>query len=61
MKKVLIAAASAALLTGCAITTEGTLTEPLQEKPDTVCIINNPAVAIVKSTPSFSNRSRPEA
>lgn len=48
MKKVLIAAASAALHTGCAITTEGTLTEPLQEKPDTVCIINNPAVAIGK-------------
>lgn len=43
----------AVLLTGCAITTEGSLNAPLTERPDTICIVRNPAVAIVEALGVF--------
>lgn len=50
MNKVILLPVAAALLSGCsAITTKGSLSAPLTEKPDTVCIIRNPAVAVGKS------------
>ena len=49
MKALFLLPVAALALGGCAITTEGTLTEPLKEKPDSVCVIQNPAVAIANS------------
>lgn len=54
MKKVLLTVSLAAtILSGCAITTEGSLLEPLAEKPDTVCIIYNPDVGIKQAHAIF--------
>ena len=54
MKKVLlIASLAATALAGCAISTEGSLLEPLAEKPDVVCIIYNPDVAIKQAPGIF--------
>lgn len=49
MKALFLLPVAALALGGCAITTEGTLTDPLKEKPDSVCVIQNPAVAIANS------------
>lgn len=46
MKRFILPLVITAFLTGCAITTEGSLTAPLAEKPGTICIINNPDVGI---------------
>lgn len=53
MNKLILLPVAAALLTGCAITTEGSLKAPMTERPDSVCIIRNPAVAIAQATSIF--------
>lgn len=53
LKSLLLLPLAAALLSGCAVTTEGSLQAPMAERPDSVCIIRNPAVAIVQAPTIF--------
>lgn len=53
MKPLLLLPAVAVLLTGCGITTEGSLQAPLADRPENVCIIRNPAVAIAQAPTIF--------
>ena len=53
LKSLLLLPLAAALISGCAVTTEGSLQAPMAERPDSVCIIRNPAVAIVQAPTIF--------
>lgn len=53
MKSLLLLPLATVLISGCAVTTEGSLQAPMTERPDSVCIIRNPAVAIVQAPNIF--------